>query len=319
MPSSVLIVSPYAASANNGNWRTAARWARLLQPDYAVIVRTPADPLVDADFLIALHARRSHGSIVAWCRRPERGACVLVLTGTDLYRDIPQGDADALASLALADRLIVLQRRGLRFLPQAFAAKAAAIHQSAPALPRFPKSARTLRALFVGHLREEKDPLTFVHAAAALTRRRDIALAMAGGARDPALARAVERIAAGAPNLALLGALSHAATRERIRRAHLLVVPSRMEGGANVIVEALTCGTAVLASDCDGNVGMLGEDYPGYFRTGDAPALASLLARCRDEPAFLTELEHHCTARAPLFHPEAERRALIEVLAGHRP
>ena len=126
MPSSVLIVSPYAASANNGNWRTAARWARLLQPDYAVIVRTPADPLVDADFLIALHARRSHGSIVAWCRRHERGACVLVLTGTDLYRDIPQGDADALASRALADRLIVLQRRGLRFLPQAFAAKAAA-------------------------------------------------------------------------------------------------------------------------------------------------------------------------------------------------
>ena len=312
---SVLIISPYAARANNGNWRTADRWASLLRPDYEVIVRTTADVLDDADVLIALHARRGHTAIETWCRRARRGACVLVLTGTDLYHDIPQRDKHALHSLRLADRLIVLQSRGVRSLPPAARRKATVVYQSAPALRPFVKSPRSLRAVFVGHIRNEKDPLTFVHAAAALAGRRDIGFAMAGGARDPALARKVERLAANLPQLTLLGELSHAAARQRIRRAHLLVVPSRMEGGANVVVEAVMSGTAVLASDCDGNIGMLGDDYPGYFSIGDASGLAHLITRCRDEPAFSSELARRCALRAREFEPAAERAALLQVLA----
>ena len=314
MPASVLIVSPYAASANNGNWRTAERWASLLDPAYRVIVRTVADPLQDADVLIALHARRSHAVLSAWrrrCRKP----CVVVLTGTDLYRDLPAGDRGALESLRAADRLVVLQERGLAALPASLRRKAAVVYQSAPALPPLSKSSRMLRVLFCGHLRPEKDPLTFVEAARALGERRDIAFAIAGGPRDPVLARTVRRMVARIPNLALLGDVSHATARQRIRRSHLLVVPSRMEGGANVVVEAVTAGTPVLASDCDGNVGMLGERYPGYFPIGDPAALAALIARCRSDPAFLARLARRCEARARLFRPAAERRSLLRLLA----
>jgi putative glycosyltransferase (TIGR04348 family) len=307
-------VSPYAASANNGNWRTAARWAELLAPTHEVIVRTPGDPLHDAGVLIALHARRSHATVCEWRERFGRRPCVVVLTGTDLYRDVPQGDADALESLRLADRLIVLQERGIAALPAPFRAKAAVVYQSAPRLAPYAKSARTLRALFCGHLREEKDPLTFVRAACSLAARRDIAFALVGGARDAALADQVKALAARAQNLALLGAMPHAQARERIRRAHVLVVPSRMEGGANVVVEALTAGTAVLASDCDGNVGMLGERYPGYFPVGDAAALAALVLRCREDAVFLGRLTRLCAARAARFLPAAERRALLAAL-----
>ena len=314
MPSSVLIVSPYAASANNGNWRTAARWARLLHPDYRVIVRTVADPLHDADVLIALHARRSHAVLDGWRQRNPHGGCVLVLTGTDLYRDIPQRDPAALDSLRLADRLIVLQPLALRTLPAAHRHKAAVVYQSAEAMPPFRKSLRLLRALFVGHIRPEKDPLTFVRAAARLEGTSEIAFALAGGVRDPQLARTLERLRSRAPNLTMLGALSHPHARQRIRRSHLLIVPSSMEGGANVIVEAAMSGTAVLASDCDGNVGMLGEDYPGYFPVGNAEALAMLVLRCRDEPAYLRRLERLCAARARCFQHAAERRALRKVL-----
>jgi putative glycosyltransferase (TIGR04348 family) len=314
VPTSVLIVSPYAASANNGNWRTAARWARLLHPGYRVIVRTVADALYDADVLIALHARRSHAVLDAWHRRARRGSSVLVLTGTDLYHDIPQRDPDALDSLRLADRLIVLQPLALRTLPAAHRHKAAVVYQSAAAMAPFSKSSRALRALFVGHIRPEKDPLTFVRAAALLESRAGMSFALAGGVRDPKLARALDRLRTRAPGLAMLGALSHAAARQRIRRSHLLIVPSVMEGGANVIVEAATSGTAVLASDCDGNIGMLGEDYPGYFPVGDAQALARLLLRCREEPGYLRQLERRCAARAASFRPQAERRALGNVL-----
>ena len=315
MPASVLIVSPYAASANNGNWRTAERWSRLLRPDYDVIVRTVGDSLPQADCLVALHARRAHAAVRAWHDRLPRRRCLLVLTGTDLYRDIPEAVPEALASLRLADRLIVLQERAIASLPARYRRKAAVVYQSAEALPVFRKSSRLLRALFVGHLRAEKDPLTFVEAAAFAADRADIAFALVGGARDADLARSVGRAAARLANISLPGALTHARTRERIRRAHVLVVPSRMEGGANVVVEAVTSGTPVLASDCDGNVGMLGENYPGYFPAGDAAALAALLVRCRDEPRFLERLERLCAARARLFRPQAERSALKTALA----
>ena len=315
MPASILIVSPYAARANNGNWRTAERWSRLLGDDHDVIVRTAGDALPRADLLIALHARRAHEVVRAWCTRSPRRPCVLVLTGTDLYGDIPAAHPQALDSLRLADRLIVLQERGVASLPARYRAKTSVVYQSAPPLPRFAKSSRLLRAVFVGHLRSEKDPLTLVQAAACLSERTDVAFTLVGGARDADLASTVRRAAARLPNVAMSGALSHAQTRQRIRRAHVLVVPSRMEGGANVVVEAVTAGTPVLAADCDGNIGMLGEDYPGYFPVGDAAALAALLVRCREEPRFLERMERRCAARARLFHPLSERRALTAALA----
>jgi putative glycosyltransferase (TIGR04348 family) len=313
-PPVILIVSPYAAAANNGNTRTAERWARLLSPDYRAIVRTPQDPLDDADVLVALHARRSHAALRDWRARDRPHPCILVLTGTDLYRDIPERDASALESLALADALIVLQERGIEALPAEHRGKATVVYQSAAAMPSCAKSSRRLNALFVGHLREEKDPFTFMRAAAALSPRKDISFALAGGLRDAAIEANLEALHGQAPNLRLLGALSHGRTRQRIRRAHVLVVPSRMEGGANVIVEAVMSETPVLASDCDGNVGMLGAGYPGYFPVGDDAALARLLVRCRDEPAFLANLQARCRVRAPLFTAQAERQALVAVL-----
>ncbi|MCU0841011.1 MAG: glycosyltransferase, partial [Thiobacillaceae bacterium] len=113
----------------------------------------------------------------------------------------------------------------------------------------------------------------------------------------------------------------HEAARRRIQRAHLLVHPSRMEGGAHVIIEAVASGTPVLASRIDGNVGMLGEHYAGYFPWGDAPALVALLARCRADAAFLDHLRGQCRLRAPLFEPAAEaaavRRLLADLLKGY--
>jgi glycosyltransferase involved in cell wall biosynthesis len=91
-----------------------------------------------------------------------------------------------------------------------------------------------------------------------------------------------------------------------------------MEGGAHVLMEAVCSGTPVLASRVDGNVGMLGADYAGYFPWGDAAALAGLLARCRDEgqagASTYSGLQAQCRLRAPLFEPAAERSALLALL-----
>jgi glycosyltransferase involved in cell wall biosynthesis len=93
-----------------------------------------------------------------------------------------------------------------------------------------------------------------------------------------------------------------------------MVISSEMEGGANVIIEAVNAGVPVLASYIPGNVGMLGRDYDGYFPLGDDRALARLLDRASQDRSFLTALQTQCTRRALLFAPtleEAEVTGLV--------
>ena len=313
MKPAVVIVTPALRAANNGNWQTAQRWARMLRDDYRVRI-VDAWSAGDEALMFALHARRSAASIAAWRALHGARPLALVLTGTDLYRDI-ESDRAAQRSLALADRLVVLQEAAPLHLPAQLRAKCVVSFQSAPARARLHKPASRLRALMVGHLREEKSPQTFYAAAQLLAPRSDIALDHIGAALDPALGQAALATAQACPGYRWLGALPHAATLRRIQRAHVLVHASAMEGGAHVVIEAVRSGTPVIASAIDGNVGLLGTDYAGYFEWGDARALATLLERARDEPAMLVALQRQCDSRAALFDPARERATLLALTA----
>ena len=318
-----MIVSPALADANNGNWRTARRWQELLAGSHAVrVTKDWPDAQAARDHcMLALHARRSAPAIAAWAEaRGNRGLAV-VLTGTDLYQDIA-ADASAQRSLALARRLVVLQECGPEALPPEHRAKARVIFQSTPAHAPLPKPAGRLQAVMVGHLRAVKAPEVLWAAARALAGREGIDIAHIGdGAAEPALAQQARATAEACANYTWLGALPHEETLERIRSAHVLVHTSAMEGGAHVVMEAVRCGTPVLASRVPGNVGMLGSGYAGYFPAGDGAALAELLLACRagqetENPAggLLARLAAQCTLRAPLFDAGAERAALLSLL-----
>ena len=308
-----MIVTPALADANNGNWQTARRWARMLSRAYRVHIAA-AWAGGDEALMIALHARRSAPSIALWHAQRPGAPLALVLTGTDLYRDIA-GDAAAQASLHSADRLIVLNQLGAAALPAALRPKARVVLQSCAARESMPKSGAHLRAIMVGHLRDEKAPQTYFEAARRLAHRTDIHLDHVGAALEPALGAEATALAQACPRYRWLGAMPRGAARRRIQAAHVLVHPSRMEGGANVFIEALRSGTPVLASRIDGNVGLLGDDYGGYFPLDDANALAALLQRARDEPAWLAGLQAQCAARAGLFDPQREGAALNALVA----
>lgn len=314
----ILIVSPASSRENNGNWQTASRWQRHLGRDYRVTIAPGWQAGEPApDLLVALHARRSSAALAAFkAVHPERPA-LLVLTGTDLYRDI-HGDAStsasARASLARADALVVLQPRGLGQLDADARRKAHVIWQSAPRMRARPHAKLTADVAMIGHLRLEKDPLTFMRAAP-LLETPGLRLLHIGAALDPALGDAARRAQAAHPRrYRWLGALPHMAARRRLARCHAMVIASSMEGGANVIIEAVTAGVPVLASDVDGNRGMLGEDYAGYFAPGDAQALAGLIDRSVREPRFYARLARQCAARSRLFAPEAERARLLDLV-----
>ena len=309
--SDIVIVTPALADANNGNWQTARRWSRMLARAYRVRLAASWQG-GDESLMIALHARRSASSVAHW--RAQRGAAplIVVLTGTDLYRDIAT-DAAAQDSLRHADRLIVLNELGAMALPEALRDKTRVVLQSCSARRPLGKTSKHLRALMVGHLRDEKSPTTYFDVARLLTHRHDIRLDHIGAALDPSLGAQAADLMLGCPGYRWLGGLPHAATRSRIQAAHVLVHASKMEGGAHVVIEALRSGTPVVASRIDGNVGLLGQDYQAYFPHGDAKALASLLERLRDEPAMLERLRKQCDARTALFAPAHEARLLLAI------
>jgi putative glycosyltransferase (TIGR04348 family) len=323
----IVIVSPALADANNGNWQTAQRWRSLLAPHKVRIIQQwpDAEALQHPDrqdqVMLALHARRSAASVAAWAERQPAGRLGLVLTGTDLYRDI-HFDSSAQQSISLASQMVVLQASGADALPEDLRAKTRVIFQSCSALPAvFKPSARVqLRVVMVGHLRDEKSPQTLFAAARLLQGEPNLEIDHIGEALDPALGQAAQDTAAACPNYRWLGTQPYQATRGYIQRAHVLVHPSLMEGGAHVVMEAILSGTPVLASRIPGNIGMLGNDYAGYFEPGDAEGLAQLLRRCQSTGAasgdeWLALLRSQCALRAPLFSPDVERTELLQLVA----
>jgi putative glycosyltransferase (TIGR04348 family) len=317
--SNVVIISPALQDANNGNWQTARRWSLMLGKQHRVrIAKTwQSESAAPDELMIALHARRSFDSIAAWhALRGSRGL-IVALTGTDLYRDI-HTDTQAQRSLDVAGWLIVLQELGIQSLPEQHHAKTQIVFQSTTSRQTLPKTARHLNAVMVGHLRDEKMPQTLFEAARLLVDEKTIRITHIGAGLDEKLAIDAIKTEALCAGYTWARGLKHAQTRTKIQRAHVLVHTSKMEGGAHVIMEAVCSGTPVLASRMDGNVGMLGGGYDGYFPVGDAQALAAMLRLCQNEPAFLDHLASQCALRAPLFAPLAEQASLLKIIASAR-
>ncbi len=313
----IAIATPSIAGARSGNQHTAYRWAKFLRGfGHRVRIATQWDGNA-ADLLIALHARKSHASIAGFhAAHPDR-PLVVVLTGTDLYRDI-RTHAEARMSLDFASRLVVLQPQGRAALPAHVRGKTSVIYQSADVRVRHNPPQRRFRVVVIGHLRDEKDPFRAALALAHLPHLTALEVMHLGQALAPEMRAQAQRLMARDPRYRWVGSMPHAQTLRRLASSHLLVVSSVMEGGANVICEAARAGVPVLASRVSGNVGMLGTDYRGYYRLFDDRALARLIARAVDDEDYYRTLKAAVRQRRPLFAPAAERagvRALLRAAA----
>jgi putative glycosyltransferase (TIGR04348 family) len=269
------------------------------------------------DVLIALHAKKSARSALAFRRACPGGRLIVVLTGTDVYRDLARS-ARAWQALAGADAIVTLQPAALRMLPPPMRRKARSIVQSARAPAASQKQRPTgmpLRVCVLGHLRTEKDPLRAAYALRLLPGMA-IRVVQAGAALDERFAIRARAIASREPRYAWLGDISHRRSLTLLCRSDVLVLSSRMEGGANVLSEAIAAGVPVIASKIDGTTGILGASYPGYFPAGDTAKCARLLRRCANEPAFLRRLRRDVRALRPLVAPGRERASLLEVVTG---
>jgi len=315
----IVLVTPAPPGSLSGNRASASRWARLLRRlghRVQVVTAYAGEP---ADLMVALHAWRSASSIRAFAASVPRRPLVVVLTGTDAYRFIHSDPEVTLRSLELADRLIGLHALISDAVPQAYRHKVGYVVQSARPLAGRAPPRRFFRVCVAGHLREEKDPLRAALAARQLPGDSRIRVDAYGKAHSPEWAESAQREMAVNPRYRWHGEIPHARLRDVYRRSHLLVLSSRMEGGANVVSEAVMADLPVIASRIAGSVGLLGDDYPGYYPVGDADALARLLRRAETDPPFYAQLRAACRARRFQFEERAEQQGWAEVLAEFTP
>ena len=303
----ILIVTPAPPRSRKGNRVTALSWSRMLRGLGHRVAIAEVFGRQRCDLLIALHARRSYASVERFRRLRPRQPVVLALTGTDLYGDIHTDDG-ARHALDLAHRLVVLQPKGVEELPQSVRDKTRVIHQSVSPPPgEFKPRRDAFEICVVGHMRPVKDPFRTADAVRLLPDTSRIRLLHVGGALSEDMAERARAEATSNPRYRWLGELPRGRAIRTIAGCRLLVLSSEMEGGANVVCEALVCGVPVLSTHIAGSIGLLGVDYPGYFPVGDTRALADLLLKCETDTAFYTDLQKRCQMRAPALEPARER------------
>jgi putative glycosyltransferase (TIGR04348 family) len=312
----VIVITPPGPSTRTGNAVAALRWARILRRLHhrATIAAHYGDEPADA--MVAIHAWRSAEAIRRFKMLYPKRPLVLQLSGTDIYQYISEDPEPTLRSMELADSLVALNSLAWRVVPKKFRKKLRVIFQSVrkPSGRRQP-SRRHVDIAVIGHLRDVKDPLRAAEAARLLPPASRIRIVQIGHAYSADWAARAKAEMAANPRYLWREDVPRAAVQRLLQRSHAMVLSSLSEGGANVISEAVVAGVPILASRMDGNVGLLGGDYPGFFPIGDTKALARLLARVEDEPRFVAKLHRAIARRARLFKPEREVAAWRKLLA----
>jgi len=310
----ITLVTPAPAQIHTGNRTTADRWARLLgELGNEVNVQQDWNE-GGCDLLIALHARRSFPAVRRFREKYRRKPLIMALTGTDVYGDLEQS-SEAKCSLELAPRIVVLQELAVEVLPKNAQGKARVIYQSAePPVHSPPRVEGCFQVCVLAHLRTVKDPLRAAYAVRELPASSRILVKHAGAALDPEFEREAESEQRKNPRYHWLGPLTHDNAVDLLARSHLLALTSTLEGGANVVSEAIAVGTPVISSLIPGSIGILGKDYPGYFPTGDNAALREQLHRSESDNGFYPHLQEQIARLQPLVSAAREREAWAALL-----
>lgn len=263
--------------------------------------------------LIAIHADKSAAAVAQFAAAHQGRPIIVVIAGTDLYPALRLTEA-GLRTLQAAHRIVALQGTAVPLLPPQLRAKTRVIVQSAAA-PAAARPTDHLAAVVVGHLRAVKNPLLAAQALALLPADSRWQLELIGAALHPELAAAATLAMQQQPRLCWLGPLPRRQALCHLAAAHLAINSSAGEGGASALSEAIAAGTPVLATAIPGNIGLLGDDWPGLYPPGDAAALAALLHRFETDRAFRQLLRARTLALQPLVDPAREREALRQLLA----
>ena len=191
---------------------------------------------------------------------------------------VSQALKDALVALDIPSEKVTVLRNGVdltNFRPVDRTASRAKLDLTGPTL------------LSVGHLIERKGHDLVVGAMSSLP---EFTLLIAGeGPERPNLTRQITQLGLG-DRVRLLGAIPHSELREIYGAADGLVLASSREGWPNVLLEAMACGTPVVASNIWGNPEVVAKPEAGRLMAerssgGITEAVRQLFAGLPDRAA----------------------------------
>jgi putative glycosyltransferase (TIGR04348 family) len=326
------IVTPAPPDSLLGNRITALRWATILRRlgnRVSILATYDGQPF---DLLVALHARKSHRSVVNFRRQNPEGPVIVALTGTDVYRDIRTSRA-ARESLDLATKIVALQPKATEELRPTWRKKTRVVYQSVmngqaltgtsrrSATPQInsthakERSSASFDVSVIGHLRAVKDPFRTAMAARLLPDSSRVRVLQIGGAMTDAMANRARKEMIVNTRYQWLGEQPRVRALQILKKSCLCVLSSRMEGGANVLSEAIAASVPILASRIDGNIGILGAGYQGYFDVGNTRQLTRLLIRAESSSEYLSELRKWSKSLAVLAEPAREEQAWSDLIS----
>ena len=150
----------------------------------------------------------------------------------------------------------------------------------------------------IGTLHEVKGQAVLLEACQLLSEHgRDIRCRLIGAGPDEAVLRGQAETAGITDIVSFDGQRTRAEVIAALREADLLAAPSvhasdgKREGIPVVLMEAMSCGLAVVASRLSGIPELVDDEVEGLLvPPGDAPALAAAIARVMDDPALRQRL-----------------------------
>ena len=307
------VCTGYPLSSPKGNSVTAKRMVRLFEAagHQATAMHTNEPP--PADVIISLHALKTSAATLFFAKHNLNAKVIILLTGTDINGGIESKPKLAQDVLELADAVVVAQRACIDDLPSQWQEKVSVIYPSInlpePAPIDVPDG-----PLFtnVGHLRPVKNP----HLMFAALQRFDLPVNALSIGTDLDSTDGQQAIV----NMRIddryhwIGGCARDEATAWIKHSLATINSSFSEGGANTVIEAIHLGTPVLASDINGNRGLLGEEYSGYFASDNSEGLATLMVRCVEDTEFVDRLKAQLARRKPLFTNESEVNCWLELI-----
>ena len=312
----IIQVTPSAQTSKSGNRTTANRWARIFRSlGHSVSTITDYDDR-SADMMVAIHAWRSARAIERFKALYPEKPLVVCLAGTDINEFIHSHPKPTLKSMELADAMVCLHDLVKEITPISLQSKLHVIFQSAKPLigpRRF--SDRNFNICVISHLREIKDPMRTALAVRTVPNQSKIKVTHLGMAHDGRSSAKAIREMKQNPRYVWKGEVLGWQVRQELKRSHLMVISSRAEGGANVISEAVVAGVPVIASKIDGNVGLLGKNYRGYYPVGNTRELRKVILKAEKDKVFFQSLTKQCNSIKSKFTAEREQKSWAELIS----
>jgi len=317
MPNSnnILICSGYALDLPKGNSVTAKRLETLFNNSGHKATAVHTTRPSSADHFIALNAIKSAEAIQHFNLQHPSGKIHTVLTGTDIHRGIHQHKELAEKIFNISNTLIVAHPECIHEIPARWHAKVKVIYPSVsiPDLPDIkPFTAPTFTCL--GHLREVKNPHLMYTASLGIKEAHN-AYSL-GDSLESECAETATQNAQHHPNYKWVKNLDRATALAWMQQSLATLNTSFLEGGANSVVEAIHLNVPVIASNIDGNRGLLGSNYLGLFKSDNAEELKTLMHKCLTDDRFISTLKQQLEKRKSLFSNENELQSWLEVCTG---